>query len=250
MWQRGITPVLCTGVNAQCYIQKQGTQLYSHWHGQNGYQTISFRYFTTTFITIPVSVHGFKSLSWASSRWCTPQQALWPESQVSCSWSSSLPTVCQCRSIRSPAGWYFSDVFSAWIHRACRSAQSSIPKRLSCTLRATSHDKWSLRERQSVKYKCSIARWLCSYQSLTVFKWPVNSQSKARSLSPDSIHPCRAYASARRVARQTLFRVDDPNPVGEICVHPTWHHCGTWCSGCVPVGSCTQLPLQSWHRKR
>ena len=33
---------------------------------------------------------------------------------------------------------------------------------------------------QSVKYRCNIARWLCSYHSLTDFKWPVNSQSKAR----------------------------------------------------------------------
>ena len=101
MWQRGITPVLSTGVNAQCYIQKQGTQLYSYWNCQNSYQTIAFRYFSSTFITIPVSVHVFRSLSSASSGWCTQQQAPWQESQVSCSWSGSLPTVCRCQSIRS-----------------------------------------------------------------------------------------------------------------------------------------------------
>ena len=43
-----------------------------------------------------------------------------------------------------------------------------------------------------MKYRCNIARWLYSYHSLTDFKWPANSQSKARSLSPDSIDPCRS----------------------------------------------------------
>ena len=58
MWQRGITPILSTGVNAQCYIQKQGMQLYSQWNFQNGYQTIAFGYFSTTFITSSTAQGG------------------------------------------------------------------------------------------------------------------------------------------------------------------------------------------------
>ena len=179
------------------------------------HQTFAFWYFSTTSITIPISVHWFRSLSSAFSRWCTPQQAPWSKSQVSCSWSGSLPTACQCRSIRYHPllGGTSRMSLSALIHKACRSAESSIPKRLSCTLRATSQDKWSLRELQSVKYRCSIARWLCSYHSLTVFKWPVNSQSKARSLSPDFNWSLQSICLSLQSSSTNSLRVDDPNPI-------------------------------------
>jgi hypothetical protein len=55
---------------------------------------------------------------------------------------------------------------------------------------AASQNKWSLRERQPVKYRCSIARSVhTNPASLTDSKLPVNPQSKARNLSPDPTDP-------------------------------------------------------------
>ena len=108
-----------------------------------------------------------KSLSSASSRWCIPQQALWPKSRVSYSWPNSLPTVCQRQSIRSHL--LLGDTFRMSSHLAPNLARQVVTQ-----------------GGQSVKYRCNIARWLCSYHSLTDFKWPVNSHSKARIACPQT----------------------------------------------------------------